>query len=235
MTVDHRLLDLQALDLALDRLTRRRAALDAGEDVVVARTEADAAENGFGELKLRIDAVDRDAGKLEHEIDSLTQKRTAEERRMFDGSVANAKELEAIGREVENLKRRQGEREDELLVLLEEREGLEAEATAAQRTATELRAKVEQVAADSRTEHAEVTAEIEAGTTERATIVGALDPGLVELYEEIRGQKKGVGAAALVDGVCQGCHETLSAVELDHVKHASGVPRCEHCRRILVP
>jgi predicted nucleic acid-binding Zn-ribbon protein len=43
-----------------------------------------------------------------------------------------------------------------------------------------------------------------------------------------------VGAAALVDGVCQGCHETLSAVELDHVRHAQDVPRCEHCRRILV-
>jgi hypothetical protein len=235
MTVDHRLLDLQTLDLALDRLARRRAALEAGEDVAAARAEADASEAAFGEQKLRIDAIDRDASKLEHEIDSLTQKRGAEERRMFDGSVANAKELEAIGREVENLKRRQGDREDELLVLLEEREGLEAEVTSAQRIAAELRTKVDRVAADAGTELAEVIEEFEARTAERAALVPVLDPALVELYEEIRAQKKGVGAAALVDGVCQGCHETLSAVELDRVKRAAEAPRCEHCRRIVVP
>ncbi len=36
------------------------------------------------------------------------------------------------------------------------------------------------------------------------------------------GQKKGIGAAALVDGVCQACHEQLSAVELDKLKRGDG-------------
>ena len=47
-------------------------------------------------------------------------------------------------------------------------------------------------------------------------------------------QKQGVGAAAIVDGVCQACHEKLSAVELDRLKHTEGVKRCEYCRRIVV-
>jgi predicted nucleic acid-binding Zn-ribbon protein len=38
----------------------------------------------------------------------------------------------------------------------------------------------------------------------------------------------------LVDGVCQGCHEQLSAMQLDKLKKTDGVRRCEHCRRILV-
>ncbi|GBC86527.1 hypothetical protein HRbin12_00520 [bacterium HR12] len=37
-----------------------------------------------------------------------------------------------------------------------------------------------------------------------------------------------------MDGVCQACHEKLSALELDRLKHTEGVGRCEHCRRILV-
>jgi predicted nucleic acid-binding Zn-ribbon protein len=57
---------------------------------------------------------------------------------------------------------------------------------------------------------------------------------LFELYEDLRRTKKGVGAAAMVDGVCQGCHEQLSSVELDKLKRSTGVKRCEHCRRILV-
>jgi hypothetical protein len=234
MTADHRLLDLQALDLALDRLGRRRRALEAGEDLAAARAEADAAEAVYGELRLQIDALDRDASRLEHEIESISRKSADEQKRMYDGSIANAKELEAMGREVENLTRRRTEREDELLELMERRETLDAEATAAQARASELRARVTQVAADAETELGAVADEIGRGSQERTALVEAIAPVLVELYDDLRPQKKGVAAAALVDGVCQGCHETLSAVELDHVKHAEGVPRCEHCRRILV-
>ena len=60
------------------------------------------------------------------------------------------------------------------------------------------------------------------------------DPDLLERYEDLRKIKKGVGAVALVDGVCQGCHEQLSSVELDRLKRADGIRRCDHCRRILV-
>jgi predicted nucleic acid-binding Zn-ribbon protein len=234
MTADHRLLDLQALDLTIDRLTRRRHTLEAEEDLIAARAEADAAEAAFGELRLQIDAIDRDNAKLEHEIDSIGQKRAAEEVRMYDGSVANAKELEAMGREVENLKRRTTDREDELLAALEVREGIEVRAKDAEARVTELRTRVEQVSADTTTELSTVRADLERHAGERASLAEQIAPDLLELYDELRAQKKGVGAAALVDGVCQGCHETLSAVELDHVKHADGVPRCEHCRRILV-
>ena len=59
------------------------------------------------------------------------------------------------------------------------------------------------------------------GEAERPPRSPTIDPETLELYEELRPQKKGVGAAALVDDVCQGCHEQLSAVELDR---SSGTP-----------
>ena len=49
-----------------------------------------------------------------------------------------------------------------------------------------------------------------------------IEPDVLELYEDLRNQKKGMGVAALVDGVCQGCHEQLSAMELDKIKRARG-------------
>ena len=48
---------------------------------------------------------------------------------MYDGSVANAKELDSIRHEVENLKKRRTDREDELLGLMEMREELEGQET----------------------------------------------------------------------------------------------------------
>ncbi|MGZ4149371.1 MAG: zinc ribbon domain-containing protein [Actinomycetota bacterium] len=229
-----RLLDLQGIDLSVDRLAARSRALKNGEDLVAARAEADAAEAASGELRLQLDALDRDGAKIEHEIDSLSQKTAAEVRRMQDGSVANVRELDSIGREVENLRRRTSDREDELLAFLEEREGVATLAKEAEGVAAELRARVERVASETAEELGTVTVALEQERGKRAEVAALIDPELLALYEDLRAHKKGVGAAALVDGVCQGCHERLSSVELDKQRHTDEVPRCEYCRRILV-
>jgi hypothetical protein len=228
------LLDVQALDLAIDRLVARERALEGGDDVEAAVREADDLEAVFGELKLQIDALDRDASKLEHEIDSLTQKSDAEKRRMSDGSVANARELESIGREIESLTRRISDREDTALEIMEIREGLAGRVAEAEKASATARESVERIEAAAAEELSAVRSELDAKHKARADLIGSIDTEVVELYEELRQHKKGVGAAALVDGVCQGCHETLSAVELDRLKRETGVRRCEHCRRILV-
>lgn len=228
------LLDLQAIDLTIDRLRARRAAIESGAELTVARADADAAEARFGEHKLQIDALDRDATKVEHEIDSLSQKATAEEQRMSSGAIANARELEAIGHEIANLKRRISDREDELLAIMERREAIEKGARDAEAVATERRTAAEQVASASDDELVAVVAELAAREAERPPLAATIDPDTLELYDELRSQKKGVGAAALIDNVCQGCHEQLSSVELDHARHADGIVRCDHCRRILV-
>jgi predicted nucleic acid-binding Zn-ribbon protein len=176
----------------------------------------------------------RDQMRFEHEIDSLSQKESAESKRMYDGSVANAKELEALQHETESLKRRRSDREDELLALLEQREELDSRVALAETASAALRAEVDRTAVGAADELAEVTGEIERLRAEREAMTPAFDPELLELYDDLRRQKKGVGAAALVDGVCSGCHEQLSAVQLDTLKRTDGIRRCEHCRRILV-
>ncbi len=234
MRGEDRLLELQEIDSAIDRLTARRRALESGAEVAVARSEADAAETALGELRLRIDAVAQDQKRLEREIDSLTQKAAAEEKRLFDGSVANAKELESLRREIEHLKGRRSDREDELLALMEEREEMDSAAKEAEAAAAASRAGVDEAAGSSAASLAGTLAELEARTSAREALVPAIDPELLELFQDLRAQKKGVGAAALVEGVCQGCHEKLSAVEIDRLKHTEDVRRCEYCRRILV-
>jgi uncharacterized protein len=229
-----RLLDLQSIDTAIDRLVARRKVLQGEGELASARTEAERTEQQLGELRLALDTFDRDGTRLEHEIDSLTRKAADEESRLFGGAVANAKELESIQREVDNLKKRKSEREDELLVVLEQREDVERRAKEAEGVAAERRAAVDTVAGDASRELDRIETELTTKQGERAALTSGFDPELLELYEDLRRQKKGVGVAALVDGVCQGCHEKLSAVELDRLKRSDDLARCEYCRRILV-
>jgi uncharacterized protein len=228
------LLDIQELDTAIDRLMARMESLETGDDAAAALAEANEAERMMGELRLRLDELSRDQMRFEHEIDSMSQKAAAEERRLYDGSVANARELDSITHEVDNLKKRRSDREDELLALMEIREELEAQERAAGERSEALRARVEEVGSVAADELERLRAELKERSEARAALAETVDAEYLELYEDLRPQKKGVAAVALIDGVCQGCHEQLSSVYVDRLKRVEGPKRCEHCRRILV-
>ena len=67
----------------------------------------------------------------------------------------------------------------------------------------------------------------------KAVIVPLIDDDLVELYEDLRKAKGGVGVGRLADGTCGGCHLRITEAEEIDVRK-SDPPRCIHCRRILV-
>ena len=70
----------------------------------------------------------------------------------------------------------------------------------------------------------------------RAPAAEGLPDDLMTLYQRLREQKGGVGAAALRARACGGCRLSIDSVELGRIK---GLPddevvRCEECQRILV-
>jgi len=229
-----RILELQELDSAIDRLDHRREQLEAGEELSALRKEMEEADARLGEIRLASDAVASDSRRLELEIESMNAKLDAEQKRMYDGSIANHKELQALQHEIASLKERRARTEDDLLEQMVRREDLDARAAEAENDATAARARVEEVGGDAVKVLDQIGADLTARRSEREALVPAFDEELVELYDELRESKHGIGAAAIVDGVCHACHEKLSAVELDRLKRTDGVKRCEYCRRIVV-
>jgi len=229
-----RLLELQELDLSVDRLRARKEVLEAGEATAAARELREDAGGRLGELRLALDSVNREATRLEVDADSFARKTAVEEKRLYDGSVANPKELDAIQHEVANLKARRSRVDDELLDQMMRREDLEGRIRTAEGDVVEAEQRLSEILGSSGDELEDIDRSLESRGGEREALVKEIDEELLELYEDLRRQKKGVGAAALVDGVCQGCHQKLSALELDRLKKTEGIRRCEYCRRILV-
>jgi uncharacterized protein len=229
-----RLLRLQELDLSIDRLRSRQDQLESGEDALRARQAVEEVERALGELRLEMDEVNREATRLEGDIDVLSRKSEAEERRLYDGTVANPKELEALQHEIANLKQRRTRLEDDLLERMEVREDLEGRIRKAEAEVAAARSSLAEVRGAAGVELTDIGEVLRSREEERRSIAPEIDGELLGLYEDLRRQKRGIGAAALVDGVCQGCHQKISAMELARFKHAD-VPRCEYCRRILVP
>jgi predicted nucleic acid-binding Zn-ribbon protein len=228
------LLELQELDLTIDRLQARLEQLEAHGEITQARATLAEAEARLGELKLSLDAVTRDQRRLESDIDSMDRKIEAERTRLYDGSVANPKELQSIEHEVQGIRGRKSRIEDQLIEQMERREELEGQLPPVEVEAALARERLAEIESTSARELVEVEQQLAKSLKERDEKVGDFDVDLLELYEGLRRQKKGVGAAALIDGVCQGCHQQLSPMYLDRLKRTEGIRRCEHCRRILI-
>lgn len=114
---------------------------------------------------------------------------------------------------------------------------------AAQERAAELTGRVESVQAkvdDATTRRdtaqQELDAEAASVTKEREVVSAAVPADLLKLYEKLRAQQGGVGAARLYQRRCEGCQLELNITELNEVRAAApdAVLRCENCRRILV-
>ena len=229
-----RILELQQLDSTVDRLEARRKEVESGSELAEARKRADEVEQRVGELRLALDSIGREEKRLENEISSVDQRIQAEQKRLYDRSVANPKELSSIQAEIESLGRRKTRLEDEELGQMEHREDLESRLPPLEKELGELRQRVAETEDAAEKELSEIAAALDARQAARRSLTPEIDEELVELYEDLRAQKRGVGAAALIDGVCQGCHEKLSAMALDKLKRTDGIRRCEYCRRILI-
>jgi uncharacterized protein len=114
---------------------------------------------------------------------------------------------------------------------------------AAQARAAELAERVESVqakTADATGRRDEAVAGIDAEretlAKERDVIASSVPDDLRKLYEKIREQQGGVGAAKLYQRRCEGCRLELNITEINEVRGAAedAVLRCENCRRILV-
>jgi predicted nucleic acid-binding Zn-ribbon protein len=229
-----RLLDLQGSDSAIMRLEHRKETLEEAERLRAVNEQL--AELGADlEIARKQGAeIAREQDRIEGEMELLDTKIQKEEQRLFSGGVSNPKELSALQAEVEMLKRRKGEQEDALLEVMVNRDQatatirrLEAEQAEVSQTSQQLTETVGSIMS-------EIDSELESNRARRTSTAAELPSDLIALYDQIRSQKGGVGAAALVAGTCEGCHTQLPNKEVERLKTEGGLQRCENCRRILV-
>ena len=228
------LLDLQAEDSAVDRLTERRGSLPEAARLAELRAQLEELTSDLAIATKRNEEVNREHSRFEGEVDLVEQKIKREEERMFSGTVTNPKELGALQAEVASLKRKQSSLEDELLEVMEQRE--EASDTVVSLTSQrdEISAEAERLSATVEQLTADIDVELAQHREQRDKVAATIPDDLLKLYETVRAAKSGVGAAALEGGTCQGCHTRLPQVELERIKAEGGLQRCDNCRRILV-
>lgn len=230
-----RLLDLQAIDTALQQLAHRKKNLPEFAEVGQLTKVIGALEDERVRADVDADDLDRDIAKLEREVESVRQRHDRDQQRLDDGRLP-PRELTAIEHEMVSLKRRQSELEDAELELMEKRETAQGVLDAVDAKIAGARERREAAEAKRDLALGEITKEEEWKLAARKPLIADLPADLVTLYDKVRETSGGLGAALVRHGRCGGCRIELYGADLARVRNAppDEVVRCEECRRIMV-
>jgi len=224
--------DLQLVDLALDSRTARIREIDEqtarNEEIEAARAAHEEAQALHAQAQARLKESSHEAEETSHRI-------KVQEKRLYDGSIKNPKELGQIEEEVGHLKSRLRQLEESVIEAM-----LEAEdaANKEQKRAEELEAasqEWEQSKAGLLEERDKLLDQTKVLKVKRQRSVTTLPWADLQAYERLRRAKGGIAVAEVKGGLCGGCRVGVPSHILRLARSGNDLVPCPTCGRILFP
>ncbi len=144
-----------------------------------------------------------------------------DQQRLDSGAVSSPKDLENLQRELVSLAKRQGDLEDVVLEVMERRESLQERVAELSGRVASVQAKADDATARRDAAFEQIDAEVATVTKQREVASATIPADLLKLYEKLRVQSGGVGAARLYQRRCEGCQLELNITEVNEVRAAA--------------
>ncbi|TLY38218.1 MAG: hypothetical protein E6K62_00685 [Nitrospirae bacterium] len=246
-----RLIALQEADLRLEEIAERKRRIP--ELVEAARQPLLTAQATRDSLKQEVDKLSKDRKSCEQDLAEQEQAISKLQDRTTKGEIKTNREYQAHLVEIELAKKKKGEIEEQLLILMDQVDTKKKDLIEEQLlilmdqvdTKKKDLAQAEAAAkeADKRLTAEKASLEGSVGALEeelaalrqkRETMVVAIEPSLLRTYEKLRRSKKGHALAGVSkDGSCMACRLHVQPQVVAEVKRAATIHTCEHCQRIL--
>ncbi len=228
MSIVKQLYQLQELDLdtASNEQALKQKVGQLGESQAVVKTQTELTSE-----QQRLDDLRHQQHSAEWDIDDLTGKISTVEDQLYGGKITNSKELTGLQHEVNTLKTKRDQVENNALEIMDQVEQAEASVTA-------LTEELEKLKGEWHSQQQQLSSEIDHLKSKlsdlqkkRQQLSTEIDPQTLELYEQLRRQK-GQAVAKIEQGICRGCRISLSSSELQQARGGNLV-QCSSCGRIL--
>jgi len=228
MSVVKQLYQLQEVDLELES---NEQALDLISSQLGESEAVIGARNKLTSERQRLEELTRQQHSIEWEIDSITTKLTTDEEELYSGRIRNPKELASLQHEIDGLKAKRNQVEDQTLEIMEQVE-------LATKSVATIDSELRTLEAEWQSRQKQLSADLEQLKTvlaslkhKRQLLAMDIDPQAVEIYHELK-KLRGIAVAKVEQGICRGCRISLPVTELQRARSGSLV-RCSSCGRIL--
>ena len=190
-----------------------------------------AAEFRLSSHKEQLEDVGRKQKNSEWELDDLQERIRLIDSKLYSGTTKDPKELVNLEKEVKGLKNQIKPKEDVLLGLMSQAEGIEADVQAATEEVKRLKREREQKQETFGQKKVEIETLLAKLEEDRVALAQQIDREALRTYERIR-LSRGQAVTKVERGECQGCHIAVPTSQWQKVK-AGDLIQCNSCSRIL--
>lgn len=169
--------------------------------------------------------------RLSNEIDDDSARIKKSKNKMMQ--VGNAREYNAIIREMDNMERSNRTREEERLTLMEALEDHNENLEAIDAEYIELKARLEAKKASLETTMAESRDKLAALANKRKHFSADIPRPIFSRYEFIRNRLEHPVIVGVEDGICSGCHIAVPPQTFIELQTGQQILNCPNCQRLI--
>ena len=149
--------------------------------------------------------------KLRQEKDRVLQNegKKAMDKRMRMNRIKNIKELQALQREIDQIKQSNGELEDELIKIMEELDGIKSAIKSKEEELVKIQDEWRHKQEQMRSQISGIDQAVSEASTRRQSIASQVTGDLISRYELLFARRGGTAVVEVAGGICQGCYMNI--------------------------
>jgi predicted nucleic acid-binding Zn-ribbon protein len=221
---------LQQIDTQIDRLQSRLRDIQA---ILDNKSEINIINERVVKAECHQISSDQALRKAEAEVQNLHIKIEQTQSNLYGQKSHSPKELQDLQNDVAALKRYLNTLEDRQIDAMQESETAEAELQSARAELDSALNNRDAMDKKLQQEQGVIRNDLDRFSIERNAIANAIPKNELDLYEQLRQQRRGVAVATISDNSCGACGSNLSLAHVQSARSSGQMVLCPSCGRIL--
>jgi predicted nucleic acid-binding Zn-ribbon protein len=177
--------------------------------------------------------VEKEKLRLEKDRVLQEESKKAMDKRMRMNRIKNVKELQALQREIDQIRQNNNDLEEELIRIMEEIEGIKSEIKTKEEDLAKLQEEWKKKQEAMQMQISGIDQAMTEAANRRQSIAAQITGDLISRYELIFSRRGGMAVVEVASGICQGCYMNIPPQLWNEIIKSEKVNLCPSCQRIL--
>jgi hypothetical protein len=224
-----KLVALQTVDLKIQEMERVKEEIP--QRMASLEEEFSKEEEKVQSERAEMEKLQKERRQKERDLDEEIDRVKKTEARVFE--IKTNKEYQAVLKEIENAKKLNREREEEILEILERLEEMQKRLGKGEKSLEARRKEHQQQVAELKQKAASFAEEMAEEVRQREEREKEIPQSLLSKYRMLLEKRQGVAVARVINGVCQACNMNLRPQLYIELQKQDTLIVCPDCNRIL--
>ncbi len=225
------LVDLQKAEVAISNSEKELAGID--DRVNALNAELVDYQDRVSHQEQMLDDLKKQFRSDEDEVQMIETQVVKSKEKL--GAVKTNKEYQSMLKEIDELKIKSSDLEDQMLEHLDRIESSEKDLTEKKADLADVSYEIQQKQDEIRKNADKQRVEMASMVQKRGEIWNDIEEKLRGVYENVKRQGNGIAMAEIIDGVCQACRMNIPPQLYNDLMRMDSIRMCPHCQRIMYP